>query len=114
MTIDEIREKYHCDKRQTGQVALNPLEKGAVDFRKADAGNKLLPGLKRAVRAKVHGMPGAETAAYEAKMKRQSKAWMLGHIKTFENAVKNSKDKRAAQIAFSNLTSKFNEFLNTI
>lgn len=114
MTVDEIKEKYLADKRQTGQVALNPLEKGGIDFRKAGANNPVLPGLKRAVRAKVQGMPGAETTAYNAKMKRQSKAWMLGHIKTFENAVKNSKDKRAAQAAFSNLTSKFNEFLNTI
>ena len=52
MTIDEIREKYHCDKRQTGQVALNPLEKGGIDFRKAEPNNPVLPGLKRAVRAK--------------------------------------------------------------
>lgn len=114
MTIDEIRTKYQCDKRQTGQVALNPLEKGGIDFRKAGANNSVLPGLKRAVRAKVQGMPGAETTAYNAKMKRQSKAWFLGELRNLENAIKKSDDKTAIRTAFEKMSVKFKELLNQL
>ena len=114
MTIDEIREKYQCDKRQNGQVALNPLGKGSIDFRKAGADNKLLPGLKRAVRADVNSRPGAETTAYNAKMKRQSKAWFLGELRNLENAIKKTDDKTAIRTAFEKMSVKLKELLNNL
>lgn len=114
MTVDEIREKYHCDKRQTGQVALNPLEKGGLDFRKAGANNPVLPGLKRAVRAKVNSMPGAETTAYNAKMKRESKAWFLSSLRNLENTLKKSNDKREIRQAFDNMSTRFQKLLTQL
>ena len=92
MTIDEIREKYYCDKRQTGQVALNPLEKGGIDFRKAGPNDPVLPGLKRAVRAKVKSAAGPDDVAKRAQELREKKALVLQDLRSIEAYVKKLND----------------------
>lgn len=115
MTVDEIRTKYQCDKRQTGQVTLNPIQKGGFDFRKSGIKDKNMEAqIKHEIRGKVAGMPGAETAAYNAKMKRQSKAWFLGELRNLENAIKKSDDKTAIRTAFEKMSVKFKELLNQL
>ena len=58
MTIDEIREKYHCDKRQTGQVAFSPSLgtkynlKGAGKVQKRELRAEMREGTDPLLRAK--------------------------------------------------------------
>lgn len=66
-TIDDIKIKYQADKRQTGQVVLNPIQKGGFDFRKSGIKDKNMEAqIKREVRGKVAGMPGPDDVVKNA------------------------------------------------
>lgn len=67
MTIDEIREKYHCDKRQTGQVAFSPSLGTKYNFNRVWH----LPGQKRELRAEQR--EGTDPLL-KAKREREKKA----------------------------------------
>lgn len=96
-TIDEIRTKYQCDKRQTGQVVVNPIRaaggNAGFDFRKSGIKDKKVEGaLKREIRAV--NKPGDPLANGEAKKIRDAKALVLKELNSMATYVKKLNDIR--------------------
>ena len=93
MTIDEIREKYQCDKRQTGQVVINPIQKGGLDFRKAGFKDKKLEAqIKHEIRNSSSNKPNDTLANGNAKRLREIKALVLQDLRSIETYVKKIND----------------------
>lgn len=91
MTIDEIREKYHCDRRQTGQVVVNPIQKGGLDFRKFKD-NKVRADIKHEIRNMSSNKPNDPLANGDAKRLREIKALVLQDLRSIEAYVKKIND----------------------
>lgn len=93
MTIDEIREKYQCDKRQTGQVVINPIQKGGLDFRKAGFKDKKIEAqIKHEIRNSSSNKPNDTLANGNAKRLREIKALVLQDLRSIETYVKKIND----------------------
>lgn len=93
MTIDEIREKYQCDKRQTGQVVINPIKKGGLDFRKAGFKDKKIEAeIKHEIRNSSSNKPNDPLANGNAKRLREIKALVLQDLRSIEAYVKKIND----------------------
>ena len=117
MNVDEIRTKYQCDKRQTGQVVVNPIRaaggNAGFNFRKSGIKDKNVEkALKREIRAV--NKPSDPLSNGKTKSTREAKAAFLGVLRNFENILKKSDDKRAIQMAYANMTTKFQDFLKQI
>lgn len=91
MTIDEIRTKYQCDKRQTGQVVVNPIQKGGFDFRAGGFKDKKIEAeIKHEIRNK--NKPNDPLANGDAKKLRDTKALVLQDLRSIEAYVKKLND----------------------
>lgn len=88
MTIDEIREKYHCDKRQTGQLFVRGKGMGG-DFRKTKITDPEESKIfKQEKRYKAQNAAGPDDVAKRNQELRKAKAEVLNSVRKFENTVK--------------------------
>ena len=105
MTIDEIREKYQCDKRQTGQLFVRGNGRGG-DFRKTKITDPEEAKIfKQEKRYKAQNAAGPDDVAKRNQELRKAKAEVLNSVRKFENNVKKATSGRQILTAF--------EFLST-
>lgn len=92
-TIDEIRTKYQCDKRQTGQLFVRNGG-GGGDFRKTKIANEpeSLKEFKHEVRNRPLSKPNDPLANGNAKRLRETKALVLQDLRSIEAYVKKLND----------------------
>ena len=95
MTVDEIKSKYQCDKRQTGQVGIHQFGsvKGfPVNFKKLDASKEFVKEYKRENRQA--NKPNDPLANGNAKKIRDAKALVLKELNSMTTYVKKLNDIR--------------------
>lgn len=102
-TIDEIKQKYQIDKRQTGQLFTRGNGRGG-DFRKSNIKDpEDLKEFKQEKRAKAAGMPGPDDIAKRNQELRKAKSEILNAVRKFEGQVKNATSGRQILTSFDYL-----------